>query len=126
MTIVVDASAIVDAICEFEPAERVFTALDEGGRGYAPAHVDAEVLSALGRLSRAGELERADDRVAAMPAFPVLRYPLSNLTRLAWDLRERVSIRDAFYVVLARTLDASLLTTDLRLARAVRGFVPLA
>jgi predicted nucleic acid-binding protein len=45
---------------------------------------------------------------------------------LAWSLRERIALKDALYVALARTLDASLLTTDQRLARAVEGIVPLA
>lgn len=36
----------------------------------------------------------------------------------AWELRHNVRGWDAFYVALAEALDATLLTTDTRLARA--------
>lgn len=89
-------------------------------RTAVPAHLDAEVLSAIGRLARAGEL----DESAVPPVLdelaraPFLRYPVEPLLRPAWALRENVSLRDALYVALARRLGFSLLTADARLARA--------
>ena len=86
----------------------------------APAHADAEVLSALGRLARAGAV--SDDRVAAALAelarAPMVRVPLPPLLRDAWALRENVSLRDALYVTLASRLETVLVTADSRLARA--------
>lgn len=86
----------------------------------APAHLDAEVLSALGRLVRSGDL--ADAAVTAMlPELvraPVSRYPLGGLLEEAWSLRQNITQRDALYVVLARRLGGRVLTTDARLGPA--------
>ena len=126
MMIVVDASAVVDAVCAFEEGDRVLEALDGASAAFAPAHVDAEALSALGRLDRAGDLPMISRRIEGLRDFPVDRLPLLLLLPLAWSLRDRIAVKDALYVALALTLDASLLTTDKRLARAVEGLVPLA
>ena len=86
----------------------------------APAHLDAEVLSAIGRLARAGVVphagvERALDRLTR---FPVQRYPLAPLLRRAWSLRENIALRDGLYVACAEAVDAVLLTLDARLGRS--------
>jgi predicted nucleic acid-binding protein len=103
------------------PAGRAVEDALRGREGVsAPAHVDAEVLSALGRLARADAL--SEDRVAAALAelarAPIVRVPLPPLLPDAWTLRARVSLRDALYVALARRLEAVLVTADARLARA--------
>jgi predicted nucleic acid-binding protein len=126
MTVVVDASAVVDAICRFGGGRRVLETVDQASAVFAPAHLDAEALSAVGRLERAGDLSSADDCIADLREFPADRLPLPLLLPLAWSLRERIAVKDALYVALALTLDAALLTTDQRLARAAEGIVPLA
>lgn len=93
---------------------------------FAPAHIDAEALAALGRLHRAGQLADEHDRIEAVRDFPLDRLPLPLLLPLAWSLQGRIAVKDALYVALAITLDAALLTTDRRLARAAQGMVPLA
>jgi predicted nucleic acid-binding protein len=91
-----------------------------GGTVAAPAHFDAEVLSALGRLARAGSLAeaRVASSVAELARAPVSRFALAPLLPAAWELRATVSLRDGFYVALARKLGATLVTADARLARA--------
>lgn len=126
MSVVVDASAVVDAVCLLGDARRVLGVLDEASVAYAPDHLDAEVLSALGRMDRAGLLATSDEYVEDLRTFPVERMPLPRLLPHAWSLRGRVALRDAIYVALARTLDAALLTSDHRLARACEGLVELA
>jgi len=86
----------------------------------APAHLDAEVLSALGRYARRNELSspQVAVRLRALARLPLRRYAVAPLLAEAWGLRENVSLRDALYVALARRLDAALLTTDGSLARA--------
>lgn len=86
------------------------------------AHLDAEVFSGLARLERAGDLSTGEvttllDRLStlAMARVPITR----GLLQTAWTLRDNVSARDALYVVAAQELDAELVTTDRRLARAV-------
>ncbi len=92
----------------------------------APAHLDAEVLSALGRLERAGRLTRAVERVDALAAFGARRWPLPPLLSPAWALVDRIATRAALYVALAASLDATLITTDGRLRRAAAGIIAVA
>ncbi len=87
----------------------------------APAHLDAEVLSALGRLVRAGEMEErsAVAILCELAVAPVRRHPLSPLRAGAYERRARLRLLDALYVELASALGSvPLLSTDGRLARA--------
>ena len=120
---VVDAAAVVDLICDFPAAELYRGALASATAVAAPAHMDAEVLSALGRLQRAGRLTRAAERIDALAAFGARRWPLQPLLSSAWALGDRIATRDALYVALAASLDAVLITTDGRLRRAVAGMI---
>lgn len=86
----------------------------------APAHLDAEVLSALGRMYRAGELPAAtiDTALERLAVMPVTRHPVADLLIGSWARRESLRLVDALYVELAARLQAPLLTLDGRLARA--------
>lgn len=123
---VVDAATVVDLLCNLPAADRFRGALASATAVAAPAHLDAEVLSALGRLERAGQLTRAAERVEALAAFGAKRWPLRPLLAPAWALVDRIATRDALYVALARSLDAVLITTDGRLRRAAKGIVAVA
>ncbi len=87
---------------------------------HAPAHLDAEVLSALRRLHRAGDLDRDTVAVALneLAAAPIARHQLAGLLLGAWAAREQLRLVDALCVELSSVLSAALLTTDARLARA--------
>ena len=126
MRIVVDAAAVVDLICGFPAAEPYRAALASATAVAAPAHLDAEVLSAMSRLERAGRLTRAAERVHALAAFGARRWPLQPLLSPAWALVDRIATRDALYVALAASLDATLITTDRRLRRAAAGIIAVA
>lgn len=86
----------------------------------APAHLDAEVLSAVGRLARAVTLSDAMVKRALVQLLrlPVERYPLPPLLRRAWSLRDNIALRDGLYVACAEAIGADLLTLDARLARS--------
>lgn len=118
-TIVVDASALVDLLAGTGLAVAVRNRL-AGAPWRAPAHLDAEVLSALGRLSRAGRLSAAevDHRLALLGSMPLSRHPLPGLLAGAWSRRADLRLGDALYVELAAQLQVPLATTDQRLARA--------
>lgn len=79
-----------------------------------PAHFDAEVLSALGRLRRSGGLTDAEVEVrlekVAQSKFE--RSALLPLLAGAWSLRRNLRLVDALYVELARQLNATVITTD--------------
>jgi predicted nucleic acid-binding protein len=124
--IVVDAAAVVDLICDFPAAEPYRAALASATAVAAPAHLDAEVLSALGRLQQAGRLTRATERVDALAAFGARRWPLLPLLAPAWSLVDRIATPDALYVALAASLDAVLVTTDARLRRAAAEIIAVA
>lgn len=48
---------------------------------HAPAHLDAEVLSALGRMHRAGDLAASDVErgLSRLSTMPLTRHPVSDL-----------------------------------------------
>ena len=87
---------------------------------HAPAHVDVEVMSALGRLQRGSLISKAT-ATRAVDSFleaPIQRHDISDLARGAWRLSNKLRVSDAVYVQLARQLGLRVLTVDARLARA--------
>ena len=94
------------ACCNTEPA--------------APHIVDVEVFGVLRREHRRGRLDRteANQAVEDLQAWPGERFGHRLLLPRAWQLRDTVRGWDAMYAALAEALDAVLVTTDLRLARA--------
>ena len=115
---VLDASAMVDLLLR-GPLARAIDARISGWSLYAPAHFDAEILSAIGHLHRAGALSpaRAGRLVDIAAAAPVVRHPLPELLVGAWRRRERLRLVDALYVELAERLGVVIVTTDAALAR---------
>ncbi len=113
---VVDASALVDLLLGNELGDAVKTRI-AGHVLHAPAHVDAEILSALGRLERTGavEAESVETMVARLAAAPIQRHPLTDLLTGAWSRRHQLRLADALYVELAASRDLPLITTDRRL-----------
>ena len=115
-----DASAVVEALLGSELGVEVRARM-RGRELHAPAHLDAEVLSALGRLHRAGELDEPTVTAALreLAAAPIRRHPLADLVSEAWERRDRYRLVDALYVELAVSLGSvALLTTDAALARS--------
>jgi predicted nucleic acid-binding protein len=121
--VVVDACAVVEVLLRSELG-RAASRRMRGRELHAPAHLDAEVLSALGRLHRAGEISEAAvtsslDRLAGAP---IVRHPLAPLLWGAWTQRDNGRLVDALYVELAAKLEvAPILTTDARLTRSHLG-----
>lgn len=90
---------------------------------HVPAHFDAEVISAFGRLNRAAELPAVETTglVTAVARSPFTRHALAGLLAGAWERRDAFRLVDALYVELAEGLRFPLLTTDARLAGAYPG-----
>jgi predicted nucleic acid-binding protein len=110
--VVVDASAVVEALLGTERGAAVRARM-RGCRLQAPAHLDAKVLSAVGRLHRARDVGAAAAGTAlnALAVAPIERHPLAGLLAGAWNARERPRLVDALYVELARTLGSIALLT---------------
>ena len=117
--VVLDASALVELLLGTELGGAVRSRLRHTSL-HAPAHLDAEVISALGRMHRAGRLPASEvkRRLGALVRAPIERHALGPLVDGAWDRRENLRLLDALYVELAVGLDCHLVTTDGRLARA--------
>ena len=119
--IVVDASALLEALLRTSAAAAVARRLfDSGQTLHAPQLLDVEVSQVIRRYAAAGELdaERAREAVADLADFPLLRYPHDFLLPRIWELRSNLTAYDAVYVALAEVLGAPLLTRDRRLAAA--------
>lgn len=111
--LVIDASAMVDYLVDSPLAARVADRIRDS-EVLVPAHFDAEVLSALGRLQRGGELSEAqvEARVALTAQAPFHRHLLAPLLEGAWARHHNGRLVDALYVELANQLDATIITTD--------------
>lgn len=118
-TVVLDASALVDLVLGVPLGAAVRARID-GRVLHAPAHLDAEVLSVLGRLHRAGSLtaRQVSAQLQLVSEAPIERHALPGLVPGAWARRKQLRLVDALYVELAGRLGAPLITTDAALDRA--------
>lgn len=116
---VVDASVVVDLLVEHPRAAGVRAALEDVD-GVAPMLLDAEVLHAITRYVRRGEMSerRAGQALELLSQAAIERFPIAPLVHDAWALRHNVSSYDAFYVALAQRLGCPLITCDRALAGA--------
>jgi predicted nucleic acid-binding protein len=118
---VVDASVLTVFYVSDDPRRAsVSSRLASGDALFAPAHVDAEVLSALRALARVSRaVERSTTRALThLAGFPLRRMPLAPLLGRMWRLRANVTAYAAAYIALAEQLDCALVTCDAKLASA--------
>jgi predicted nucleic acid-binding protein len=117
--LVLDASAAVEALLGTTTGLAVRGRL-RSTQLHAPAHLDAQVLSAMGRLHRAGDITAATVTagLTELACAPITRHPLPKLLTGAWKLHDRHRLVDGLYITLSEHLSAQLLTTDARLARS--------
>ena len=119
--IVVDASALLEALLRTPDARAVESWLFESGETlHVPHLLDLEVAQVLRRYAANGELdsERGRAALADLADLPLRRYPHDFLLSRVWELRNNLTAYDAVYVALAEALDAPLLTRDRGLAAA--------
>lgn len=120
--IVLDASAGVDLLLQIQPnAGLVGDRLARPDESlHVPTVFDAEVLQALRRYSLRKQLppRRAQLALDDLRDLRITRYEYVPFLDRIWALRANMSAFDAAYVALSEALDAPLVTTDARLARA--------
>ncbi|MBM7516708.1 type II toxin-antitoxin system VapC family toxin [Nocardioides nitrophenolicus] len=117
--IVLDASALVDVVTDQPAKPAVLAHLAQPIA--APAHQLAEVLSAIARMVRGGQLAPAEATAAMSDAASLSQdqVPLDGeLLARAMALQDRVRVLDGLYVALAERFGCPLLTTDERLQRS--------
>lgn len=126
MTVVVDASALVELLLR-TPTGVVVERRIRSERLRAPDIIDAEVAAALRRARRegaldVGHLQQALDLLADWPAPRAPSRALVPRSQRWWG---NVSVYDALYLATAEAERASVISCDGRLARAPGTGVPV-
>ena len=120
--IVIDASAEVAILLNIgQDVERIRSRIARPGETLHVPHLfEIEILHALRSLTLRGTVpsERARLAFDRLRDTRFVRYPHTALMERMWALRENLTAYDAAYIALAEALDAPLVTTDARLARA--------
>lgn len=104
-----------------EAAEPIRLRVESPDQGvHVPHLMDVEVLHALRRLVLQGNLDpaRSEQALEDLGNTRMTRYPHTSFVGRIWALKDNLTAYDAAYVALAESLDAPLLTLDLRLAQA--------
>jgi predicted nucleic acid-binding protein len=118
--LVVDASVLFEVVAGTGRSEALRRALAADDDQVAPHLIDAEVFAVIRKHHARGWLDgtAADQAVEDLRDWPGERMSHRPLLGRAWELRSSVRSSDALYVALAEAMDATLITTDGRLARA--------
>lgn len=118
--LVIDASCLFEVVAGTDRAEAIRARWEQDPDHSAPHLIDAEVLGIIRREHLLGGLDTTAASLAVddLTHWPGERVGHRPLLARAWDLRTSVRSWDALYVALAEVLDATLLTGDVRLARA--------
>jgi predicted nucleic acid-binding protein len=118
--LIVDASCLYDVLIGKRGADRIRSRLAADDDHAAPHIIDVEVFSVIRRDFLLGQLDptAATQAIADLRDWPGQRFGHRALLERAWELRDSVRGWDAVYVALAESFQATLITTDERLARA--------
>lgn len=119
--IVLDASAAVEWLLGRSAAATIAARMtDPDCAVHAQSTLNVEVASAMRGLVRGGHAsaERGLAAITDLAASDIVLHDPVPLLPRAWQLRHNLTMYDALYVALAELLDAALVTTDARIARA--------
>jgi predicted nucleic acid-binding protein len=119
--IVIESSAMVDALVD-EPVNAHLLALLADEELHAPALLDFEVASALRGHALGGRLDqlRLEEAIEDFSGFRIERHQMTDLLAHIMELRENFTVYDAAYVILARALEAPVVTADTKMREAER------
>ncbi|MCA1839508.1 MAG: type II toxin-antitoxin system VapC family toxin [Actinobacteria bacterium] len=120
--LIVDASAVIAALVDSGPDGVWAESLLATEPLAAPHLMPVEAANILRRAAQSRDLgeDLASLAHAAFLQLPVELFPYEPFAERVWELRSSVTPYDAWYVALAESLQARLMTLDLRLARATR------
>jgi predicted nucleic acid-binding protein len=118
--IVLDASAGVELALQTPIGRQLQVKLPVGAVSWVPEHYFVEAAAVLRRLELRGTYDEARVQLAMdrLLAAPVRRVSVRPLVAEGWQLRHNLTVADALYVVVAKHLNAPLVTTDNKLAAA--------
>jgi predicted nucleic acid-binding protein len=120
---VVDASAVVDLLVPPDVARRDFLVAqlpEPSAPWLAPDVLLFEVFAVIRRqlLRRVVSESVAATALQRLRRLPIELVPTSGLIGAAWLLRDRFAAADSLYAAVALGSSETVLTTDLRFARA--------
>jgi predicted nucleic acid-binding protein len=118
---VFDASVLVDALVVVGAAgDDAREVLRDRSLLHVPSIFAAEATSAIRSMRARGDLSpgQARSAVSKIKVVQIMQYPFEPFLDRAWELRDNLTVYNAWYVALAESLDTSLVTADLRLAQA--------
>lgn len=128
MTLVLDASALIEYVFASRRAEPLRPLIEDAGAElHVPPVCDAEVVSALRRLilRRTISVEEGQAALRNYAEVPLERPDHVRLLQRVLDLRQNFGAFDAIYAALAEAEAATLVTADGHFARAVRAHLEL-
>lgn len=115
---VVDSSIVVRLLQNRQIDTELRERFGRQRRVHAPAHIDAEVTSAIRGLLLTSKPAfritslRAEQMLDDFADLPLVRYPMQPFLSRVLALRHNFTAYDAFYVALAEALGMPLLTDD--------------
>lgn len=120
ITHVLDASAGVEIVLRTPAGRFLASHMAAGGRRWVPELFYVEVAATLRRMVLHEDLPEARAALALERAVKLRlrRARVAEMIVDAWALRHNLTVADACYVVLARSLGGTLVTADRRLARS--------
>lgn len=118
--VVVDASAAVEILLKTAKGAGLKAKFPSQAIEWVPEVYFLEVAAVLRRAELANHITtaRATAALSRLLVAPLRRVQVKPLLDEAWSLRHNLTVPDALYVVLARHLDAPLVTADIKLANA--------
>ena len=117
MTLVVDASIVIDALTDPGDRGAGIRSMLEKADLLAPCLIDLEVSQGLRRIALSG----GRDTTSTLHRFRLLtinRFEHVPLLPRIWGLRDNLTAYDAAYVALSEVTGAPLVTADRRVAAA--------
>ena len=118
---VLDASVFIDSIARSgREGDRARKAVRLIGTADVPSHFKAEATAGLRRMEHLNRIDShlAREALLSIKRAPVRSHDIDPLLDRVWELRDTVTVYDAWYVALAERLRAPLVTADQRLAEA--------
>jgi predicted nucleic acid-binding protein len=120
VTLVIDASLMVAALVDGGPTGQWAADMVLTDDLAAPHLMHVEAANILRRAAHCGEIspDVASLAHADLLDLRVALFPYAPVASRAWEVRENLTLYDAWYVALAEFLDAKVATLDARLSRA--------
>jgi predicted nucleic acid-binding protein len=118
---VFDASVLVDALVVSGPAGDVARdVLRDRSLLHVPSIFAVEATSAIRSMQARGHVSPGQARgaVSRIKVVRTVQYPFEPFLDRVWEMRDNLTVYDAWYVALAESLDTNLVTADRRLTQA--------